>query len=634
MPGNYNLLQGKSIKWNSWCNNKRITSYILKFFTTSFLFALPLVAHAVPVSIDVDWPAYASENTITITGSQAGSPTIITSGTTGSASYSNTFNYNWPAGNYSIQMDDSYGDGWDGAASVTIDPTTPAFSDDGPATSTQTLPFVIVSTTPSASNGTINYPTSGNGQYQGSVAMLDWGGSGLDDGIRDGDSVSFALPGCRSGTLNATFSNISNATTAANYTVSDMQTWSGASMYTAYNGPGSGEAIHSPNNGDLTFRVNWSMVNGGVSVLPDLLVLDAESTNSSGETLGATTDGGNWSLVDSAGGTDFIVSGVGTQTFSITKSENPSNSPMLLSVDTTQTDITIGAGGRQAVAFAILLPCDYGDANGYASAFHAYNEEAASPSGLQFIAGQPYLGSSTSTPDSDTAQQDSATAEGDDNDFQGDDEGGISSFPTLGVGQASYTIPAANITASGSGTLHAWIDFNGNGIFDANEHDSVSVSSGTLSGDLSFSGYTVPNSVGTTFARFRFTSDAGVTSSTPSGTALDGEVEDYQVTITILEVDLKITKTVNDTTPNIGDIVTFSLLVENLGPDVASTVSVTDIIPAGFTYVTGSMTGGVVPSDESSPAGSGLIWTINSLTAVPAAGSSTTLTFQAVVNTP
>ena len=127
---------------------------------------------------------------------------------------------------------------------------------------------------------------------------------------------------------------------------------------------------------------------------------------------------------------------------------------------------------------------------------------------------------------------------------------------------------------------------------------------------------------------------SGVTFASPSFTVANQDEITCSYTNTSKLVDLIITKTVNDTTPNIGDTVTFSLLVENLGPGTAIAVSVTDIVPAGFTYVTGTMTGGVVPADESSPAGSGLIWTINSLNAAPAAGSSTTLTFQAVVNAP
>jgi len=105
------------------------------------------------------------------------------------------------------------------------------------------------------------------------------------------------------------------------------------------------------------------------------------------------------------------------------------------------------------------------------------------------------------------------------------------------------------------------------------------------------------------------------------------------------EVNLAITKSVNDTSPNIADTITFSLLIENLSTNDATDVLVTDIVPAGVTYVPGTMTGiapavaGLTP-DQSSPTGTGLQWTISSLPAAPLAGSSTTLTFQATVNAP
>lgn len=94
-------------------------------------------------------------------------------------------------------------------------------------------------------------------------------------------------------------------------------------------------------------------------------------------------------------------------------------------------------------------------------------------------------------------------------------------------------------------------------------------------------------------------------------------------------VDLTIGKTVNDTSPNIGDTVTFTLLVGNSGPDPAADLTVLDLVPAGFTYVASSIGGGDV-ADDSSPAGTGLSWIINSLPA----GASTSLTFQAVVQAP
>lgn len=94
-------------------------------------------------------------------------------------------------------------------------------------------------------------------------------------------------------------------------------------------------------------------------------------------------------------------------------------------------------------------------------------------------------------------------------------------------------------------------------------------------------------------------------------------------------VDLQITKSVNETSPSIGDTLNFTLLITNTGPDTATNLSVLDPIPAGFSYVAASMTGGDA-QDDSSPTGAGLDWTINSL----ASGSSTSLTFQATVLAP
>jgi uncharacterized repeat protein (TIGR01451 family) len=127
--------------------------------------------------------------------------------------------------------------------------------------------------------------------------------------------------------------------------------------------------------------------------------------------------------------------------------------------------------------------------------------------------------------DAETTSIANATASGD-----GADDDGISSFPTLTAGATSYNIPAANITATGTGTLHAWIDFNKNGTFDAGEYTSVAVTNNILADALNWTGITA-GAAGNTFARFRFTSDTTVNASTPSGIAADGEVEDYAVTI-------------------------------------------------------------------------------------------------------
>ncbi len=58
-------------------------------------------------------------------------------------------------------------------------------------------------------------------------------------------------------------------------------------------------------------------------------------------------------------------------------------------------------------------------------------------------------------------------------------------------------------------------------------------------------------------------------------------------TVNVPQVDLSLTKTVDDSSPaRIGDSVTYTLTVANAGPDAsAPTTTVTDLLPAGLTYV-------------------------------------------------
>ena len=92
-------------------------------------------------------------------------------------------------------------------------------------------------------------------------------------------------------------------------------------------------------------------------------------------------------------------------------------------------------------------------------------------------------------------------------------------------------------------------------------------------------------------------------------------------------IDVSLDKEISDATPEIGSLVTFTLHIANpAGFQAANNLVITDIVPNGYTYGTGSISGGTNRND-SSPAGTGLTWTIASLVA----GGSVDLTYQATV---
>jgi uncharacterized repeat protein (TIGR01451 family) len=86
--------------------------------------------------------------------------------------------------------------------------------------------------------------------------------------------------------------------------------------------------------------------------------------------------------------------------------------------------------------------------------------------------------------------------------------------------------------------------------------------------------------------------------------------------------DLALTKTVDNTTPNVGDEVTFTLQIENLGPSNGTGIVVTDQLPNGFSFVSANPS-----ADYNSTTGA---WTVGSLNA----GATAMLQITASVNAP
>ena len=99
-----------------------------------------------------------------------------------------------------------------------------------------------------------------------------------------------------------------------------------------------------------------------------------------------------------------------------------------------------------------------------------------------------------------------------------------------------------------------------------------------------------------------------------------GNDSDTNTPIPVPQSDLSIAKTVSNSTPNIGDNVTFTLTINNAGPSTATGVVVNDLLPSGYTYVSDNGGGSYV-------SGTG-IWTVGSLTN----GGNTALAIVATVN--
>ena len=87
--------------------------------------------------------------------------------------------------------------------------------------------------------------------------------------------------------------------------------------------------------------------------------------------------------------------------------------------------------------------------------------------------------------------------------------------------------------------------------------------------------------------------------------------------------DLSVTKTVSDATPNVGDQITFTVTLSNQGPDAATGVEVTDLLPAGLTFVSAT------PSQGTYNNVSG-VWTVGTVSALV----SQTLSITALVVSP
>ena len=182
----------------------------------------------------------------------------------------------------------------------------------------------------------------------------------------------------------------------------------------------------------------------------------------------------------------------------------------------------------------VLLAVDFGDAPdlGAATGIGDYQTLEVNGGPSHTIVPELFLGS-TVDGDDGTLQSPRANADDIDDAAQDDEDGLLSSLADQlrrpGV-TPQITLSATN-TTGGPATLFGWIDYDQDGDFDNSERAQITVPDGTTDGRFVLSFPAVPDGLdGTTYARFRLSTDAAAANST--GVAADGEVEDYVATIT------------------------------------------------------------------------------------------------------
>ena len=99
------------------------------------------------------------------------------------------------------------------------------------------------------------------------------------------------------------------------------------------------------------------------------------------------------------------------------------------------------------------------------------------------------------------------------------------------------------------------------------------------------------------------------------------------VDINAVAFDIAVTKAASASTVEEGQTFTYTITVENTSSAPGADIVISDIVPAGVTYVASSIAGGNSRSDAD-PTGAGLSWTVDAL----APGATADLTFDVTVD--
>ncbi len=231
---------------------------------------------------------------------------------------------------------------------------------------------------------------------------------------------------------------------------------------------------------------------------------------------------------------------------------------------------------------------DFGDApdTGTANGPDNYNTLLARNGPRHGLINKLMLGTQV-TAEADAYQN--STAAGDDISKEIQDDGLDIPLPAIIISQTSYSLMVTYTNETDyNANLYGWIDFNKNGIFEGREAVTAVVPPGIGAQTVKLD-FSVPEEVtltsGHTFIRLRLTTQTLINSNLlptqedtrSMGGAIDGEVEDYIVTLSA-GADVMVSKSAAPAIFMIGSDAVYTIEVTNNGPDIAENVELTDSI--------------------------------------------------------
>jgi hypothetical protein len=180
---------------------------------------------------------------------------------------------------------------------------------------------------------------------------------------------------------------------------------------------------------------------------------------------------------------------------------------------------------------AFRPPFDFGDAPA------SYDPDPLAPA-MHELSGNLKLGAAS---DWEWDKTSSVNANAD-----GSDEDGLPYVKIFSSGTNYQTDLRVYNNTGANATVCAWVDFNGNGVFDPSEGISQTVASSTSTQDISLFWNSPPSNLANnsyTYLRVRITSASnGMTTANPTGYFNNGEVEDYYVVVSNTPLDVKLTQ--------------------------------------------------------------------------------------------